>query len=81
MISSSCKKLSRIELLNSVNHCMAKTLAKLAPNRIPENCKGYLEKKHKNEVIYWTRDEGVRFQAGYAFQTDRSALFDRKPGR
>jgi hypothetical protein len=57
MISSSCKKLSRIELVYSVNHCMVKTLAKLAPAAIPESCKGYLEKKHKNEVIYRTRDE------------------------
>ena len=57
MISSSCKKLSRIELVYSVNHCMVKTLAKLAPAAIPESCKGYLEKKHKNEVIYRTHDE------------------------
>lgn len=57
MISSSCKKLSRIELVYSVNHCMVKTLAKLAIEAIPESCKGYLEKKHKNEIIYRTRDE------------------------
>ena len=57
MISSSCKKLSRIELVYSVNHCMVKTLAKLAPEAIPESCQGYLEKKHKNEVIYRTLDE------------------------
>jgi Transposase domain (DUF772) len=57
MISSSCKKLSRIELVYSVNHCIVKTLAKLAPAAIPESCKGYLEKKHKNEIIYRTRDE------------------------
>ncbi|NLW48700.1 MAG: transposase [Firmicutes bacterium] len=56
MISSSCKKLSRIELVYSVNHCMIKTLAKLAPEAIPESCKGYLEKGHKNETIYRTRD-------------------------
>lgn len=57
MISSSCKKLSRIELVYSVNHCIVKTLAKLAPEAIPESCKGYLEKKHKNEVIYRTHDQ------------------------
>ncbi|NLW47663.1 MAG: hypothetical protein GXY86_10045 [Firmicutes bacterium] len=56
MISSSCKKLSRIELVYSVNHCMIKTLAKLAPEAIPENCKEYLEKGYKNETIYRTRD-------------------------
>ena len=57
MISSSCKKLSRIELVYSVNHCMVKALAKLAPAAVPESCRGYLEKKHKNEIIYRTRDE------------------------
>lgn len=56
MISSSCKKLSRIELVYSVNHCMVKTLNKLSSEAIPENCKGYLEKGHKNETIYRTRD-------------------------
>lgn len=57
MISSSCKKLSRIELVYSVNHCLIKTLNKLSPEAIPENCKGYLEKGHKNETIYRTRDQ------------------------
>ena len=57
MISSSCKKLSRIELVYNVNHCIVKALAKLAPEAIPENCRGYLEKKHKSEVIYRTRNE------------------------
>jgi hypothetical protein len=57
MISSSCKKLSRIELVYNVNHCMVKALAKLASTAIPESCQGYLEKKHKNEIIYRTRGE------------------------
>jgi hypothetical protein len=57
MISSSCKKLSRIELVYSVNHCMVKTFNKLAPEAIPENCKVYLEKGHKNETIYRARDQ------------------------
>lgn len=57
MISSSCKKLSRIELIYSVNHCMVKALAKLVPALIPESCQGYLEKGHKNETIYRARDE------------------------
>lgn len=47
MISSSCKKLSRIELVYSVNHCMVKALAKLAPKAIPASCQGYLEKNIK----------------------------------
>lgn len=56
MISSSCKKLSRIELTYSVNRAMVKTLNKVAPDAIPENCRAYLEKGHKNETIYRTKD-------------------------
>lgn len=56
MVSSSCKKLSRIELVYSVNAKFAKLLNKLAGDAIPEECKAYLESGHKNETIYRTRD-------------------------
>jgi len=35
---------------------MVKTLNKVAPDAIPENCQGYLDKGHKNETIYRTKD-------------------------
>lgn len=57
MVSSSCKKLSRIELVYSVNAQFVKLLNKLAANLIPEECKAYLEKGHKNETIYKTHDK------------------------
>ena len=56
MVSSSCKKLSRIELIYSVNAKFIKLLNKLAGDAIPEECKAYLESGHKNETIYRTRD-------------------------
>ncbi len=56
MISSSCKKLSRIELVYTVNLKMIKQLNKLNPQDIPEELKVYLKDGHKNETIYKTRD-------------------------
>ena len=56
MISSSCKKLSRIELIYSVNYSMVKTLNKIAPDVIPNSCQSYLNKGHKNDTIYRTKD-------------------------
>jgi len=56
MVSSSCKKLSRLELIYSLNERMVKLLSKLDPDSIPESCSGYLKSGNKNEIIYRTRD-------------------------
>lgn len=56
MVSSSCKKLTRIELVYSVNAQFIKHLNKIAPKSIPKECEVYLEKGHKNKTIYKTRD-------------------------
>lgn len=56
MVSSSCKNLSRIELVYTVNYQFIKMLAQLSTELIPEECKSYLEKGHKNETIYRTKD-------------------------
>lgn len=56
MFSSSCKRLSRIELVYSVNANLVKVLSQLAKDIIPEDCQAYLEAGHKNETIYKTRD-------------------------
>ena len=57
MISSSCKKLSRIELVYTVNLKLIKVLNKMDPKLVPEELKCYLEEGHKNETIYRTRDK------------------------
>ena len=54
MISSSCKKLSRIELVYTVNYNFIKYLKTL--DKVPTELECYLEEKHKNEVIYRTKD-------------------------
>ena len=56
MVSSSCKKLSRIELIYSVNSRLVKTLKETNESLIPQECLAYLEKGHKNDTIYRTHD-------------------------
>lgn len=56
MISDSCKKLSRIELVYTVNHDFIKYLSVIGIE-VKEEYQCYLNEKHRNEVIYRTRDE------------------------
>ncbi len=57
MIASSCRNLSRIELVYTVNAHFVKKLNEIDKVLIPEECLVYLEKGHKNETIYKTRDK------------------------
>ena len=57
MISSSCKKLSRIELVYTVNVNLIKELNKLNPTFVPQELQCYLKEGHRNETIYRTRDK------------------------
>ncbi len=57
MVSSSCKNLSRVELVYTVNYQFIKMLNQLSTKPIPEECKTYLEKGHKNETVYKTKDK------------------------
>lgn len=54
MISSSCKKLSRVELVYTVNYNFIKFLKKF--DKVPTEFECYLDEKYKNDVIYRTRD-------------------------
>ncbi|WP_139903602.1 hypothetical protein [Clostridium thermarum] len=56
MVSSSCKKLSRLELIYSVNSRFIKELKEVNESLIPQDCLVYLEKGHKNDTIYRTQD-------------------------
>jgi hypothetical protein len=56
MVSSSCKNLSRIELVYTVNYQFIRMLDQLSTDLISEECKSYLEKGHKNKTIYRTKD-------------------------
>jgi len=56
MISSSCRKLSRLELVYSCVSRLIKTVEKTMDVILPEEFKRYLETGHENEVIYRTKD-------------------------
>ncbi len=57
MVAYSCKNLSKIELVYTVNTNLIKKLNQLDKAAIPESCLSYLDKDHKNEIIYKTRDK------------------------
>jgi len=52
MVSSNCKKLSRIELVYMTNFNYVKALSKIDKSLIAEECRCYLEEGHKNETVY-----------------------------
>ena len=54
MISSSCKKLSRLEIIYATVSWFIKVIDKL-----PERFKPYLDKSHHNDIIYRTRDKDL----------------------
>jgi len=54
MVSSSCKKLSRLEIIYTTVSRFIKVIDKL-----PERFKPYLDKSHHNDIIYRTRDKDL----------------------
>lgn len=55
MIDSSCKKMTRIELVYTVIRNMVRELSHVSGLVIPESFSPYLKKGHKNETIYKTK--------------------------
>lgn len=55
MLDSSCKKMTRIELIYTVICNMVRELSKIPGAAIPESFSQYLKKGHKNKVIYKTK--------------------------
>ena len=56
MVSSSCKKLSRLEIIYSTVKRFIKVIDQ---NRLAENFKPYLEEGHYNDTIYRSRDKDL----------------------
>jgi hypothetical protein len=67
MISSSCKKLTRLELVYTVIHNMIRTMHKIGES-IPEDMQGYLESHHRKSVLYQTRTEEAPTKTDWLFQ-------------
>lgn len=59
MISSSCKKLTRLEIIDSCVGRMAFTAARHDEKILPEKFKEYLREGHRNDVIYRSRNEEI----------------------
>jgi hypothetical protein len=57
MVSSSCKKLSRLEIIYSTVKRLIKVIDK--NTILPENFKPYLEEDHYNDTIYRSRDKDL----------------------
>jgi len=57
MVSSSCNKLSRLEIIYSTVARLIKVIDKNA--KLPENFKPYLEEDHYNDTIYRSRDKDL----------------------
>lgn len=59
MVSSSCKKLSRLEIIYSCVFRLISEINKTDSDLLPEHLKIYLEKGHKNDTIYRSRNKDV----------------------
>lgn len=64
MIASSCKKMTRIELVYTVIRNMVRELSKAQEIELPEMFASYLEKGHQNKTIYQTKStkEGSKLE-------------------
>jgi len=60
MLASSCRKLSRIELVYRVNEQFIKMLDENFQELIPEHYKDYLTEDHENEIIYRTKNSEAK---------------------
>ena len=56
MVSSSCRKLSRLEIVYST---VAKFIKVIDKNTLPEYFKPYLDESHYNDTIYCSRDKDL----------------------
>lgn len=74
MVSSSCKKLSRLELVYSVNYKFIKDISKINKSLIPKECEAYLEEGNKNETIYRARNSNLDSKLGVLLKHSKNLL-------
>jgi len=60
MISSSCKKLSRLEIIYSCVNRLIEEIQKVDITMLPEKFKPYLEEGHRNDTIYRCKDKDIQ---------------------
>lgn len=59
MVSSSCKKLSRLEIIYSCNERLIKEIRREDPNILTDSMKAYLTEGYRNDTIYRSRDKDL----------------------
>ena len=59
MVSSSCRKLSRLEIIFSTVERMIKAINKQNPDILSERLKEYLKKEYRNDTIYRSSNKDV----------------------
>jgi hypothetical protein len=59
MISSSCKNLSRLELIYSCIERVVKDISKQIPEQMPTKFSVYLKDSNRNDVIYRSKDKAL----------------------
>jgi hypothetical protein len=60
MISSSCKKLSRLEIIYSCVSRLIEEIQKTEAALLPEKFKPYLKEGHRNDTIYRCKDKDIQ---------------------
>lgn len=75
MISSSCKKLSRLEIIYSCVQRLIRKANELNPDILDEELKVYLEEGHRNDTIYRCKDKDIDSKMNKVI-TDALKLFN-----
>ncbi len=59
MVSASCKKLSRLEIIYSCVQRLINEIQKSSSDILPDKFKVYLEEGHRNDTIYRSKDKDI----------------------
>jgi hypothetical protein len=68
MVSSSCKALTRLELVFTIIRNMVRAMNQMESVRIPEEFVPYLKEKHEKTVLYQTRTDEAKTRTDFLFQ-------------
>lgn len=82
MVSSNCKKMSRLELVYTVIYNLIVELGKIDKSLIPEGYEIYLKANHKKECIYQIRNDAIDSKLSIllnqAYELYKYGLMDEK---
>lgn len=78
MVSSSCKKMSRLEILYTCVTNMAKAITKTGEDQLLKGMEHYLEDENRNETIYHRKNEEISSRLQQVAE-DAAALIGVQP--